>query len=162
VQSITASVAATNATTNLSLGTYTAQVSEQTQGAVFRFTGQATWQRTPAVAATGPSIIAELLVGGVVVATSTSVNDTSSSSGTTHGVLVTGFFTIKSTGAGGTLDAYVGTWINFAYGAGEVSTPANSSINTTVTNTIEVRLRFSSTAATNTLTVRQGFYERVK
>jgi hypothetical protein len=78
------------------------------------------------------------------------------------GFKVEAFMTIKTTGGSGTLDAHIGVYMNSAWGDSDITVPANDAIDTTVTRTLEMRCRFSTNAATNTLTVRQGFYEKVK
>jgi hypothetical protein len=156
VQSITSSVAATAATTNLSFGSYTMQVAEMTAGAVFRCTGHITLVKTTD---TTVAPIFELLVNGVVVCTATT-SSIGSTAETITGI-VHAFMTIKTTGGAGTLDAVIGWPISFRQGDSSNDAVADDAIDTTVTRTLELRVRMAAAVAANTLTVRQGFYEKL-
>lgn len=155
VQAITASVAATAATTNLSFGTFTIPAGVAA-GTVFRATGHFTQVKT--VSTTVMPII-ELVVGGVVVATATT--DSIGSVAETYGAVVQAFFTVKTTGAGGTCDGAIAWPVSYRLGDSDKSAPADKAINTTISNVLEMRIRMAAAVAANTLTVRQGFYERV-
>lgn len=156
VQSITTSGSATNATTWLSFGAYTMQVPEMTAGAVFRCTGHFTLVKTTS-SAVAP--IVELLVGGNVVASATT--GSIGSTAETIGAMVTAFFTIKSTGASGTLDAYVGWPVSYRQGDSESSPVSDKAIDTTAPRQVEMRIRMASAVSGCTLAARQGFTERL-
>jgi hypothetical protein len=159
VQSITASVAASQATTNLSFGSYTMQVAEMVAGSVWRCTGHFTLVKT---ANTNVAPIIELLVGGVVVATATTTSIGSTAE--TISAKVEAFMTIKTTGAAGTIDAFIGWPVSFDMGDSSLDPVGHTpTVDTTSTKTLEMRIRMANVGSTptNTLTVRQGFYEKL-
>lgn len=163
VHVLSASSGVTNSTSNVSFGVYTIPANDPIAEDVYRCTGHCTWDRTPALAAVGPSLICELLLGGSVVATSTMVNGLSGDDGNARiGFNITGYLTFKTVGASGTVDAYIGSYHNYGFGKSEISTVADDAADSTGTLDLEMRVRLSNTAATNTLTARQGFYELLR
>jgi hypothetical protein len=109
---------------------------------------------------TGPTV--ELLVGGTVVSQTVTPSSAAGSTAETIGAVVVAFFTVKSAGVSGTLDAYIGWLCSFRQGTSETSAVANQPVDTTIANVLEVRARMASAVASNSISARQGFYERVQ
>lgn len=160
VQSITADAAATNATTNLSGGSFTVPAGSCRVGTVYRNTLAFLYTHT---AATTPTLTAELLIAGAVA--QTAVFTPLAFAATFYGEVVA-LTTVRSLGAGGTCV----TAVQFKCGFGNTmpdtlaagATVATTAINTTATQTIELRIRMTTAVASNTLTVSQGFTERLR
>lgn len=163
LSSITSSSTQTNSTTNVSGGTTTIAANPN-QGAVYRYTGHMTWVKTVSTA-TGPTV--ELTIGGNVVAQALTNATAAGASAETVTGPVMAFFTVKTTGATGTTDAYAGWYASYRQGISEsdVGAPvavADDTVNWTVSNVAEVRVRMASAVLANSITMRQGFWELVK
>lgn len=161
VTAITANAAATNATTNLSVtGSYTAVANVNRVMSVWRASGYFVFLHT---AAATPTLTLEVVVNGSVVDSATMVPETIA---TTFSGRVYAFVTIRTVGAGGTLQAncWFETDAQVTAGttsvSGSVSTSTDA-IDTTVSRTLELRVRMTTAVASNTLTVTQGFWEKV-
>lgn len=157
ITTTTANSAATNATTNLTCGTFTIPANTLRVGSMYRFTAYATFLHT---AATTPTLTLELLINAVVVDSAVA---TFNGTATTYGVMLTGFITCRTTGAGGTVQAnciIVSSGVALASPAGSQST-ATDAIDTTVARSIEMRVRMTTAVASNTLTVTQAVIEKV-
>lgn len=154
---ITANAAATNATTNLSCCTFTIPAGALVVGSTFRLTGRWVFAHT---AAATPTLTAELLVNGAVVATGIL---SPQSTATTYSGESIAVFTIRTTGAGGTAQAHVRNDSSASLATvtdGSTST-ATFAIDTTVSRSIELRIRMTTAVASNTLTVTNGYVERL-
>jgi hypothetical protein len=154
---ITANAAASAATTNLSCCTFTTVANSLVAGSVFLFSG---WYSYLHTAATTPTLTAEILVNGAVVATGilTPIATAATFSGRIDGIL-----TIRTTGAGGTAMAQVHHDANFS-GVGSVDGSVNTAtfaIDTTAARSLELRVRMTTAVASNTLTVTNGYIERL-
>lgn len=154
---IVANAAATNATTNLSCGVFTIPANFNRVQSVYRFLAFFTFLHT---AASTPTLTLELLVNGSVV---DSCVVTPIATATTFDGRACGLITIRTIGAGGTLQA--NCWIDGnvslkTAAAGSTST-ATDAIDTTVSRSIEMRIRMTTAVASNTLTVTQGIIEKV-
>lgn len=158
VNVITTNPTATNATTNLSCGSYTIPANTAREGTLYRLHGQYVFVHT---AAATPTLTFEVLINGSVVET---VVLTPVASAATY----TGWFTATirflTVGAGGT--AMV-TWVqNNDYESGvdgytSSPTTGTDAVNTTLSRSIELRMRMTTAVASNTLTVTQGYIERL-
>ncbi len=154
---LVANNAATNATTNLSCGTFTTVADSLVVGSTFKFTGYFTYVHT---AVTTNGIIAELLVNGAVVATATTAI---SATAITFSGIVEGYLTIRTTGASGTaLPAVrVDHLLLPVNGQNGSAVTTAFTFNTTVTRSLEMRIRMAGATLSNTLTVTNGFIERL-
>lgn len=159
VQAIVANASATAATTNLSGGVYTAPAFSITAGAVYRATLYFFWTH---LAAATPTLTAEFLINGAVVET---VVLTPVAAAANYSGKIEALFTCRTTGAGGTAMVSV----QFLSNAGQdlVNVPigslatATDAIDTTADRTLELRVRMTTAVVANTLTVTQGFTERL-
>lgn len=158
VTSITANAAATNATTNLSFGTFTIPANTLQVGSVWVFTGYFTFLHT---AAATPTLTLELLVNGVVVdsAVMTPQSTAATYAGTAHG-----YITCRTTGASGTIQANCRLDGNAVLGTGNdgSTSTATDTVDTTVSRSVEMRIRMTTAVASNTLTVLHGYIQRVR
>jgi hypothetical protein len=157
---------ATNATTNLSCGgSYTAPANTWRAGStLYRFTGVCVYDHA---AAATPTITAELLINGVVV---TTLVMTPMNIARAFDLHVTGYIRCQSVGGAGTVMCTIEQINSFAVqGAGSASHDhvigergtGTTVIDTTVSRSIEMRVRMTTAVASNTLTVTQGFIERL-
>jgi hypothetical protein len=154
---IVANVAATNAATNLSCCTANYVAGSAIVSTTIRARARYVFLHTAAP----PTLTAELLVNGAVVATAIL---TSTTVAATHSGKIEAELTIRTTGAGGTAMA----WVNFDannFAANSVDGSVNTTtfaIDTTVARTLELRVRQTAAGpATTTLTVTNGYFERV-
>lgn len=155
---IVANAAATNATTNLSCtGAPNILAGSTVVGSTFVPKGWFSFLHT---AAATPTITAEVLVNAAVVATAIL---SPVSTAATFGGKVEGIVTIRTTGAGGTAMAQVGFDNNF-FLANTIDNSVNTAtfaIDTTVARSLELRIRMTTAVAANTLTVTNGYIERI-
>lgn len=149
--------AATNATTNLSLASYTAGANTLAVEDVFRFTGLYVYQHD---AATTPTLTMEVLLAGVVAASFvfTPVNVAATYSGR-----VEGYVSIHTIGAGGTAMCTIRHDANGAnntdqQGEGSLNLTATA-IDTTLSRSIAARMRMTTAVPANTLTLTQSWLE---
>lgn len=126
------------------------------QGEVWRYDGHWTLVKTTA---TTPIPIFELVIDGTVVATST--DDSIGNVAETIGMHVIAFFTVKTSGSSATVDAFIGWNASYRQGYSETSSVADDTLNLATAKTIEVRGRMQAAAVSCTLTVRQGFWQKV-
>lgn len=154
---IVANAAATNAVTDLSCCTFTYVGGSGVVGTTFTFQG---WYSFLHTAAATPTLTAEIVVNGAVVATAilTPVSAAATFSGRIDGIL-----TIRTTGAGGTAMAQVHFDANHSAVNsvdGSVNT-ATFAIDTTVNRTLQLRVRMTTAVAANTVTVTNGLIDRL-
>lgn len=148
---------ATAATTNLSCGgSFNVPANNFSVGLTFYFEGQYFF----VASGSPPIIVHELLIGGSVVET---VEVTTSGTGDRHGK-VCAELTCTATGSVGA--AMCTMWIDSGYAAslalghvGSTST-ATDALNTTIANTVELRVRMKTVVGSNVLTVLRGHVER--
>jgi hypothetical protein len=150
---------ATNATTNLSCGgSYTVPANTPRAGTLYRFYGMYTFVETAAP----PTLTLELLVDGVAIR---SMTITSAASAGTRGGEVWGYLRYQTIGAGGTMMCSQGRQNNHGSTEDERVEPSLSvgtdAVDTTANHAIELRIRMTTAVASNTLTVTQGFIERL-
>lgn len=153
---------ATNATTNLSCGgSFTMPAGSCRVGTLYRLTGHYVFVHT---AAATPTITHELLINGTVIAAATLVLTPVNTAATFDGEIV-GHIRIQTIGAGGTCLAstraasnYPALYPNAILGSTGTATTA---IDTTVSRSIELRIRMTTAVASNTLSVIQGYIERL-
>lgn len=155
----TSNVAATNATTNLSCVSFTIPANTLYVGALIKLHG---WFQFLHTAAATPTLTFDVLVNGAVL--NTFVVTPVATAATWPG-RVEALLCIRSIGAGGTLalgiQAITAAGTNPANVAfGTVSTGTHA-INTTVNRSVELRCRMTTAVAGNTLTVTQGYAERL-
>jgi hypothetical protein len=151
---------ATNATTNLSCGgSFNIPANTVRVGTAYRLHGQYVYVHT---AAATPTLTFEVLVAGAVEQT---VSLTPLSSASTYTGWFTAIIRFQTIGAGG---AAMITWqqaSDMATGYQNAITcsphTATDAVDTTVSCTIELRCRMTTAVASNTLTVVQGFIERL-
>jgi hypothetical protein len=169
VVSQTAALSATAATTNLSPGARTLTPADMPAGAVYRV--NAILHAGRGANTTATSVIAELLLGGVVVRTLTVPITTGANA--VRQALIEGSLTIRTAGADGAAmvnlmysgDMNVtsqGTLAVLSSPAPSAAAPATTTINTTIDRTLELRCRLSAATATVFLHVMQCTIERVK
>jgi hypothetical protein len=150
--------AATAATTNLTCVSYTVPAGVARVGTLYRFTG---WFKYTHDVGTTPEVVAELLLDGVVIETA-SVRPFASFTGSGKVEAVVCFRTI---GVGGTLKgdlmfaSNMGVTTDYAL-IGNITTSTDA-VDTTGARTFLLRIRMSTAAASNTLTVVQGYPERL-
>lgn len=161
VTAVTANAAATNATTNLSFGTFTVPANTFQVGSVWEFYGYAVFLHT---AAATPTLTLEILVNGSVV---DSAVMTPLSTAGTWAVEAYGILTIRTTGAGGTLQANCRMSSGISLSTGTASNSGSNStatdaVDTTQSRSIEMRIRMTTAVASNTLTVTQGYVRKVR
>lgn len=165
VSSNTTQPSASAATTNLSCGgSFSIPASTLGVGDVYRITGEYFYLHA---AATTPTITMEFLLAGSVVAAVTLVNTPIATASNYTGTLIY-TLRVQTTGAGGTCAISLdqkNTYVTFARASIENvpvgSAPGTTAINTTAANTIEARIRMTTAVASNTLTVTQGFIEKL-
>ncbi len=156
-----ANQAATNATTNLVGATWNAPANAMKVGQVWRGTLWFTFLHT---AAATPLLTAELAVGGATVLQQ-SITPVSTA-GTFHGKLEC-VFTVRSSGAAGSVMAAMALraqglmLANAGANPSVVDTTADA-VDTTIARLIELRMRMQTAVASNTLTISQGYFERVR
>jgi hypothetical protein len=160
VQAITADASATNATTNLSGGTHTILANTVRVGTVFRLTIFFAFDHAGAAAT--PTLTFEVLIAGVVERTC--VVTPVSTAGTYYGTAVA-YMTVRTIGTTGTV--MISPIVTTGVGAtipeaieGPTATSTDA-INTTIDNTLQLRCRMTTAVASETLTVQQGFTERL-
>jgi hypothetical protein len=156
---------ATNATTNLSCGgSYSVPANTPRAGTLYRFNAVAVYDHA---AAATPTITVELLINAAVV---TTLVITPMAVARAFDLHVTGYIRFQTVGAGGTAMCTLEQVNSFAVqGAGSSSHDhvigdrgtATTAVNTTVARSIELRMRMTTAVASNTLTVTQGFIERL-
>jgi hypothetical protein len=158
VNRLVANVAATNATTNLSCGSFTVPANNFSTGLSFDLEGQYVFVHT---AATTPTITHELVVGGTVLQTLVVTPDATAA---TFQGRVRGTVVCRSTGSSG---AFMGSmWVDAnyptGYAAGVVGTTGTSTgaRDTTTALAVELRVRMTTAVASNTLTVIMGYVQR--
>ncbi len=160
LSAIVANTTVTNATTNISGGTYTIPANDVEIGSVFRYTGYLMCVG----AASAPSLVIELLINGSVVSTDTIAMVQSV---LTRQCRVEALITIRTTGSSGTCKAEVMGISSVAASFGNITgnpdgSTATDAIDTTVSRSLEVRARMSAAVASTTITFTQGFWERVR
>jgi hypothetical protein len=151
---------ATNAATNLSCGgSFTVPADTWRAGTLYRFTGYGVFVHT---AAATPTITIELLINGAVV---TGTVLTPIATAATYTLDIVGYIRCQTVGAGGTVVVAVSTnntlTAVIAEQVGGTTGTGTTAIDTTVDRTIEMRCRMTTAVASNTLTVVQGFVERL-
>jgi hypothetical protein len=160
VNVITSSATATNATTNLSFGSFTIPANTLRVGSVYKITGYYVYTHT---AAATPTLTLELLLAGAVVAT---VVCTPIATATDFSGRVEAWVTVRTVGAGGTAMTCVRHDSNVAdptiaqHSEGSTGI-ATTAIDTTAAIALTARIRMTTAVASNTLTVPQGFIERL-
>lgn len=114
-------------------------------------------------AATTPTLTLELAVAGTAIVAAVATPVTTAT--TFHGI-AEGFLTVRAVGVSGSLMGAVFirshglTLANAACEVGQVDTTADT-VDTTVARLIELRMRMTTAVASNTLTVPQGWVERL-
>lgn len=155
----TANAAATNATTNLTCSSYTIPAQLPDVETAYRLNGWFVFDHT---AAATPTLTAELLIAGAVVesAVMTPVATAFDWNGKLEALIV-----FRTTGAGGTVKGDVmfltSAGINQANCLIGNRGTTTDAINTTIANAVELRVRMTTAVASNTLTVVQGYVERL-
>ena len=152
--------AAAAATTNLVGATLNAPANFLKAGQVWAFRAPFTYLHT---AAATPTLTLELAVAGtaIVAAVATPV----ATAATFHGILE-GFMTVRAVGVSGSVMGAVFirshglTLAGAAADVVQVDTTADA-IDTTVARLIELRARMTTAVASNTLTISQGWCERL-
>lgn len=160
VDVLTANNAATNSASNMSFTVHTVEANDWNAGTLFRLSGHFLFEHT---AAATPTLTAELLVGGSVVETAVL---TPFSTALTYAGKVEAIVCCRSTGSPGTMK----TDLQFHASAGVNShqalvgslTVANNNLTTTVSRELRLRIRMTTAVASNTLTVVQGYTERLR
>jgi hypothetical protein len=150
---------ASAATTNLVGASFTAPANTLRAGEVYLLRCAFTFLHT---AATTPTLTVELAIGGTVVA-SAALTPVAAAA-TFHGFLEA-YFTVRSTGSGGTVMAAIhcqaqGLTQANDWGGGQVDVAADT-VNTTIARLVELRMRMTTAVAGTTLTISQGWPERV-
>lgn len=155
-----ANAAATAAVTNLVCATLPAPANFLKVGQVWSLQGLFTYLHT---AATTPTLTFDLTVGGVPI-TSLIVTPVATA-GTYHG-RICAIFTVRSVGAPGTLMTALQLYSHGLTAASAGAAPAQvdtatDAITTTSANTIALQARMTTAVASNTLTISQGWVERL-
>jgi hypothetical protein len=154
----TANSALTFSTSNITVTSVAVAANDWKVSSLYRMTGW--WKYTHAAGAT-PRLIAELLVGASVIE-SVELEPFPSFTGSGQ---VQAVICCRTTGAGGTIKSEVmfisnmgpsTDWTNIG-----TTTTATDAINTTIANTITLRMRMVTAIAANTLTLVQGYTERL-
>jgi hypothetical protein len=155
----TTTPSASAATTNLSCGgSFNVPADSARVGTLYRLHGQYVYAHA---AATTPTLTFEVLIAGGVVE---SVVLTPVAVATTYTGWFTALIRYQGIGAGGS--AMV-TWTqnnDYESGVDQLTSSPNTildSVNTTAIHAIELRVRMTTGVASNTLTVTQGFIERL-
>lgn len=160
VTGLVANQAATAAVTNLVGASITFPANRLSVGQVWKFRAHFTYLHA---AATTPTLTIELAVAGVSIAAAVA---TPVATATTFHGYIEGYFTVRSLGVSGTVMASVHcvsqgmTLANAAGGAQLVDTTADT-VDTTVSRLFELRMRMTTAVASNTLTISQGWCERL-
>jgi hypothetical protein len=157
---LVANAAATAAVTNLVGATLNMPAGRFAVGQVWRLRAHFTYLHA---AATTPTLTVELAVAGtaIVAAVVTPV----ATATTFHGV-IEGYFTVRTLGAAGTVMGSVHctshglTLANAGSDVAQVDTTADT-IDTTIAWLVELRVRMTTAVASNTLTLSQGWCEKV-
>ena len=157
---LVANAAATAAVTNLVGASLNAPANFLKVGQVWAFRAPFTYLHT---AAATPTLTLELAVAGaaIVAAVVTPV----ATATTFHGMFE-GFLTVRTVGASGSVMGAVFirshglTLANAACEVAQVDTTADT-IDTTIARLIELRARMTTAVASNTLTISQGWCERL-
>lgn len=154
---ITANSAATAATTNLTCCSFTIPANSSRIGTTYRFTG---WWVFAHTAAATPTLTAELLVNGAVVS---ACIITPTATALTHTGKLEAILTVRTIGASGTMMIQMQNVSSvWAVGSnGGSNDTATDAIDTTVNRTAELRIRMTTAVASNTLTVTNGYVERL-
>jgi hypothetical protein len=151
-------VSVTNATTNIVGPSATAPADSLQAEQVYQLEWYFTFLHT---AAATPTVIIELLIGGVVATlTITPISTAATYSGRGEST-----FTIRSAGAGGTaigsiLAQIMDTTQARDWGGAIVGT-STVAVNTTISNNVQIRMRMGSAVSGNTLTISQGWIKRL-
>jgi hypothetical protein len=131
---------------------------------VYRVTGEYHYVHT---AAATPTITIEFLINAAVIAAVTTVITPIATAANYTGTLVC-TLRVQTTGAGGTCVVNLNqknSYVAFARASIEnrpnTAAPATTAIDTTVSRTIELRMRMTTAVAANTLTVVHGFIEKL-
>lgn len=157
---LVANQAATNATTNLVGASLSAPANFFRVGQVWRATAWWTYLHT---AAATPTLTCELAVAGsaVLALVVTPVATAATYHGKTEAV-----FTVRSLGAAGSLCGALRCYsrglsiANADGGHAQVDTSTDA-LDTTIARLLELRMRMTTAVASNTLTLSQGYFERV-
>lgn len=153
--------AVTNATTNIVGATLPNPANFLRVGQVWKFCATFQFVHTAAAA---PTVIVELAYGATVIATFPAIQPVSMAA-TYHGLLEA-YMTVRTAGAAGSVIAYVdarspGLVVTNAFSGGAACNIAPTTVDTTVVNAITLRMRMGSAVAANTLTMPQGWCERL-
>jgi hypothetical protein len=159
LQAITANVVTTNSTANLSGGSFTIPANTLRVGSLYRVT---LWFLYDHSAAATPTLTTELLVGGAVVESAVMVPV---SVAFNWNGKVEAIFCCRTIGAAGTqksdlifTSSSASDYQNALSGSRNTATTA---IDTTAAQTLQLRIRMTTAVAANTLTVLQGYTERL-
>lgn len=157
---IVANQTATAVATNMTNGAFSILANLLAVGTTYR--GRQ-WLNFVRAAVGSQTIIAEILVAGTVRATATVTLPVNS---VTYGAWIDADFTCRTTGAAGTGACSISIQIGNGAAAnqsGLANTAAGTfaSLNTTIANNLEVRCRMSAANAGDTITLFQGYYERL-
>ncbi len=151
--------AATNAATNLTFGTFTVPANMMRVQSVLRFTGYFAFLHT---AAATPTLTIEVLINGSVIET---LVITPLSTAATYSGKVEALITVRTVGGSGTV--FCNIWCVTTAGSnstgqiGGTTGTATDVVDTTAARSIEMRIRMTTAVPSNTLTVTQGFIEKV-
>mgnify|MGYP001610304472 CR=1 FL=1 len=149
---------ATNAATNLSVGgEYTVQSEEWEDGTCFEFFGTYVFVEPAAP----PTLTVEILIAGVVQET---MIITSTAAAGTRGGQIGGYIRNLTLGSSGTCMLTITRLNNHGSTEDQRSQPTLSvapvTVNTTIANTIQMRIRMTTAVVDATLTVTQGFVRK--
>lgn len=155
----TSNSAATAATTNLTCTSYTVPANSMSVGTLYRLTGWFVFDHT---AAATPTITAELLLAGSAIE---SVVLTPTSSAGLYSGKVEAVIACRTAGGAGTVKGDI-MFVSSAGTTAENCLNSNrgtstDAVDTTAANAIELRIRMTTAVASNTLTVVQGYTERL-
>ena len=160
VQCILANTASSNSSTQLSFGQYNIPANSLVPSSTFRCTGYAI--HTHAGGLTTPDLNVDFYYGGNLVE---SLFIDLPTTNQTTAIKVEGLFTCRTIGGSGTgMFAMMvsapgaNTLINAITGSTSTST---DTINTTTNSFLEMKIRMTTTGASNTLTVTHGFTEKL-
>lgn len=155
----TSNLSASAATTNLVCTSRSVAANDWAVGSLYRLTG---WFKYVHTATVTPRLNAELLLDGAVV--ETAVLEPWASAGTYSG-RIEAVATCRSTGATGTLKGEVMFVSNSAgtpdWALHGSTTTTSHTLNTTAIRTLALRIRMQTAEASNTLTITQGYTERL-
>lgn len=160
VAGITTNPTTTNAVTNLSTGVYSIRAGSMIPGALYRLT--TLW--VAALTLAGPTLTIELLTGGTV--RRTLVIPAAAAASTYTGKMVAYVRCVTNGATGSLMLSYEHIDNSQAFGLNSVqndtTTAVLAAVDTTVAQTIELRMRMTTAVAANTLTLTQAFIERVQ